>query len=233
MRIQSKFRDFYDYVGHRYGTDPGCLYLRGPLRQTSFDMPRGQTPGALDLGETRREASGLRSLDMSMIVAGLHAIPVIGNEYGSPPTFEAYQDDKHLHLLAKHRELGSPDPVPQRPKIPSEDAVKRMIRAVGAPVFRIRRVDLHWPSGWQHESCWRIHVDERVPILKDCGVPALVPAEQMWQSIYTVLTSVLRRDPDKEPPVQVGNDDRIEAAGFDLKTSFRHPVRLSRIKEPS
>ena len=40
-----------------------------------------------------------------------------------------------------------------------------------------------------------------------------------------MMNNVLRKSPDKEPPVTIGNDDRIEAAGFDLKTSFRHPIK--------
>lgn len=224
MRIVSKIKDYYDHVGHRYGSDPGCTYVRGLFQETDFDLARGETPGALFLGKLHR--ADLLNLDLSMIVAGLHAFPVIGNEYGSPATFEVFDEGRHGHMLATLREVGSRGDAPQRPQVPGEAALKNLIRAVGAPVFRIRLVDMHWPKGWQREGCWRVRVDQKVPILQDCGVASLVSAEQMWQSIYMVLTSVLRRDPDKEPPAKIGNQDRIEAAGFDLKTSFRHPVRL-------
>jgi len=36
MRIRSKWKDYYDFVSHKFGADPDVLYERKALKQTSF-----------------------------------------------------------------------------------------------------------------------------------------------------------------------------------------------------
>lgn len=130
---------------------------------------------------------------------------------------------RHAHLLVDDhlsRKRVKPKRLP--PPVPA-DRVEAIIRAVNAPVFLVRGVHRSERKG-SDARARTICFDERVPVLKDFGFPALFPPEVIWQDIYTTLTSVLRADPDKAPPVQVAEKYRIEGAGFDLKTSFRHPV---------
>lgn len=221
MRIQSKWVDYYDFISHRYGQDPLCTYVRGPLRDWYFDLPSDASLKGVRVGQTK--VGVYRSL--SILVAGLHAIPLIGHEYASPPRFEPFREE-HVPLLHMRYDLDAGREVPAAPVLPSEEQLRAMIRAVGAPVFRVSRVDRAFPRGYKHQAVWRVFVDTHVPILKNCGIPSLVPPEQMWQSIYEVLTAVLRKDPDKEPPRTVSNEERIDAAGFDRRTSFRDPVTL-------
>jgi hypothetical protein len=43
--------------------------------------------------------------------------------------------------------------------------------------------------------------------------------------IYNFIQNVLRKNPDTIPPVEVKNENKILSAGFDLKTSFRNPIK--------
>ena len=56
------------------------------------------------------------------------------------------------------------------------------------------------------------------PILKDLPITGLIPAEEIWQGIYDYLLKL------KEPVIidSRTNDEHIESAGFDKKTSFRN-----------
>jgi len=92
-------------------------------------------------------------------------------------------------------------------------------RVVGAPVFMIDGI--HWGYDSQHRKQPIIKVSPEIPITRDYGVPAVCSAEQMWQSVEHVITSVLKKSPDLEPPLKISNDEKIIAAGFDIKTSFR------------
>lgn len=67
-----------------------------------------------------------------------------------------------------------------------------------------------------HEEGGQGEIDN--PILKDLPITGLVPAEEVWQGIYDYLLKM------KEPVVidSRTNDEHIESAGFDKKTSFRN-----------
>lgn len=62
--------------------------------------------------------------------------------------------------------------------------------------------------------------------LNDLGFAAIMTAEQCYQEIESYLVNVLRDNPDKIPPVQVSDKDKIGQHGFDLKQSFRHRKEL-------
>ena len=64
-----------------------------------------------------------------------------------------------------------------------------------------------------------------MPNLGELNFGRMIPAEQMWQDIRATITDVLRPNPDRAPPVEISNEDKIHKAGFDGKTSFRHPVK--------
>jgi hypothetical protein len=218
-------RDYFDHVGHRYGQDPAVTYERAPLRPVEGE-PR---PGYLHLGDrgvTRAvpaEVANALRLDssktrgaggnyLSLVVAARWAFYAVEiDRYGPSPA------------LVLARELSdSGDP---RTELP-ERALHTLIRAVGVPVFRVVAAG---PVSWARPSDGHyVELDRRVPHLGALGVAAFVPAEQMWQEVYATCSNVLRADPDRAPPTEIANDDRVEAAGFDLKTSFRGPARAPR-----
>lgn len=61
---------------------------------------------------------------------------------------------------------------------------------------------------------------DKYPILVDYNVNRILSAEKVWLILSEWLGKQITR---QEPVVPVGDDKiRIQAAGFDLKTSFRH-----------
>lgn len=234
VRIQSKFKDYYDHISHRFGSDPNCVYLRGRLNDGQrYGDVTVDACGCEDGLFSRRlkQAKLPDSVQQSLVflVAAGHVFPLIDTD-----TFihgDTVATDHHEHTYEiignkddriETRTFGDPmiDP-------PSKDKLENLTRAVGTPVFLVKKVEQRWEN---KKAGWNVIIDERVPVLSDLGVPSHMPAEQMWQDIYTTLTSVLRKDPDKEVPVTLGNDIRVQKAGFDLKSSFRHPVNQKKVK---
>lgn len=63
------------------------------------------------------------------------------------------------------------------------------------------------------------------PILSSVsGFNKKFPSEKLYQDIYNFLIKN-KKNVDLDPPVEIDNISKIEKAGFDKKTSFRHPVK--------
>ena len=91
-------------------------------------------------------------------------------------------------------------------------------RLVGAPVFVVTDINPRFQNGV------KIQVDEFCPVLKEMGMSALISPEQMYQQLAYFMGNTMHPSPDTQPPVEVSNRDKILAAGFDLRQSFRHRV---------
>ena len=245
MRIQSTFKDYYDFVSHKFGEDPDIVYRRKNLfsgagkyfvsqkvdwagRDYFQDtMARSYPP----VGKKARGIDGIGlEYHLEWIVAGPHVTTFLVREVdGVAPTYEriVLKDPRYVYLFVhnfdrwseKDRREYDKKFVPW-PRVPEGEKLNDLIRTVGAPVFRLWRPGRHG----------KLVVADRVPVLKDFGFPAYIAPEQMWQDIYATITNVLRHNPDKAPPVTVEEKYRIEAAGFDLKTSFRNPINLRKLK---
>ena len=214
MKIRAKFKDYYDFVGRRYGEDPDCVYNRGPLpEKLSFPWPREDCSFSVSF-----KYSNPKDYYVSFVVAGPHVIPFM--DFGWHFVEGIYTH--HLDLLLPKYEgfLGNeymPDCFNGKPVCyPDVERLQDLIRLVGAPVFLVKPRARHGSGP--------VTVDSRIPNLGNLGFASFVSPGQMWQDIYTTMTSVLRKNPDKEPPLTVNNEERIQAAGFDLKTSFRNPI---------
>lgn len=233
MRIQSKFRDYYDFISHRYGQDPQIVYERKPLTVTSVPASAldSEARAAIGIPDVRRRVVDAdRWYCGASIVAGRYVFPFLRRCAARGDRWEMADEDNPAHRkalteewqdkLGKRRWWRRSDRGPLVPtRTPPEEPLYRVIRAVGVPVFAV--TEMRWGE---------LLLSERVPVLADHGIPALVSAEQMWQNLFHVLSNVLRTSPDKEPPCTVGNEDRIEAAGFDLRSSFRHPVNVKKVR---
>lgn len=226
MKIQSRFKDYYDFISHRFGQDPNCVYVREPFRVgkgrhiETVDVEVGKNFPYFYQNPYRYRNIGDVSYELEFIVAASHVIPFLRTRvYAGRETFRMITWLEYDQIFGMGWG-GKPD----RPLVPEGEALADLIRKVGAPVFHLRS-----NGGYREHT---VEVFRRIPVLQDLGFPAVIPAPVMWQDIYTTLSSVLRKDPDKAPPVTLANDDRVHAAGFDLKTSFRHPInrRVKRVK---
>lgn len=78
------------------------------------------------------------------------------------------------------------------------------------PVFLIRS-----------DGRFKLTVDEYVPNLGELGFGGILSPEQCYQELSYFIGNVLCDSPDLKLPCEINNEERIIAAGFDLKNSFR------------
>lgn len=90
--------------------------------------------------------------------------------------------------------------------------VLALSRQVNAPVFT-------FTSSFRNN---KVNVDGNVPILSTMGIPALIPAEQLYQDIAYFLGNTMKGSPDLMPATAQTDKEKILSAGFDIKASFRH-----------
>ncbi len=234
MRIQSKFKDYYDHVASCYGQDPDVVYER--KSGIGCEIPWNAMAGKREAGSTilrdtfenyawgGERGRGTRRIhvgsffEMEFLVAGPHCFAIARHKSGKAVLLGPGHD-----RFLEREQFGPRMDEPRRPALPTPEQIVNLIHVVKAPVFLVR--------GWC-DSRDQIRVFDDVPILADLGIPAVVPPEQMWQDIYSTIINVLRRNPDKAPPVEVDNQHKIWAAGMDPKTSFRHPVNPKPKRKP-
>ena len=59
------------------------------------------------------------------------------------------------------------------------------------------------------------------PLLRDTGIPALIPPFEIYKNLEMYISSL-----KTEKTVDIAtNDEKIINHGFDMKSSFRHPIK--------
>lgn len=61
------------------------------------------------------------------------------------------------------------------------------------------------------------------------GISGVISTFEIYQGISNFFVE-LKGNEDLNPPVELANNDKIVKAGFDIKTSFRHPINVIRKK---
>lgn len=244
MRINSKFKDYYDYIGHKFGQDPDVVYNRGPIPKAE-EYQFGYRPDLLwrssfierqnclywvveDLFRKNSETSDPTIKDQFLYVcAGELIFPYIQREIfreewdqNAKKMVSGLSTIEHIQvsegIVRQYLGAGWEGERAISRYEAGLEKLKRGLpeiqRELNAPVFEIYR-------GFNG-----VHVSQYPPRLADFDIPSRVSAQDMWQNIYSTMTNVLRKNPDKEPPVKISNQDKIVKAGFDLKTSFRNPI---------
>jgi hypothetical protein len=232
MKIRSKFKDYYDHVGQRFGEDPDVVYSRGRIKSEGYEVDppryrgRHMTSGRSSFHHYLRPRDSQRDrtlYSLELLAAGELVFPVVRmaqrtsddvNRVVSGVVSYRHLDEPTLQWIQGY----SPDN-----KYYDEELLWHIFHeelTKFRPNLEKAQVDLQAPVFLYGEK----GIYERVPILREHGIPALVSAQQMWQNVYSIIVNRLRKNPDKAPPVAISERDRIVKAGFDLKTSFRHPV---------
>lgn len=215
MIIRSKFKDYYDYVCGKFGIDEEVVYNRFPIKDNTRFV-------CADTKAQFLKYDYVGDFKFEYIVAGTYIFPIVykyKNDlfYTLQPSSldEFYQSIKdNKWKLARYKHLCEPN------CRLSPETIAALVKTVGHPTFKILDLKVEWPQS-SNSAELVIYVDSAIPILKDYKVAALASAEDMWKSIYTTITNTLRDNPDKKPPVELNDKDKIVKAGFDLKTSFR------------
>jgi len=76
-----------------------------------------------------------------------------------------------------------------------------------------------------NSSTTEYEVSDEVPFLAKMKFNQYMDAEELYQEIDYWIGNVLQDNPDTNPPVEIDNKHKIISNGFDLKTSFRHPIK--------
>lgn len=261
MKIISKFRDYYDYVGHVYGeSDSRWVYNRHPFEKPPVH-PSGHQPTSIEvtvpgylifpeLHDRDRYSSkafttedGLAHYYTEVLcVAGTVYAPIgrkrtdpyraiVDPRYGpdnddrSPTLFSpkhtfmrelekrAAKDGKELDLKSVAFRSVHSSLTPYRYNL-----LDRVHRAVKAPVFKL----LHYRHPRGNSDTTALQIDCNIPILQEYGFSGVVDPLKLFQEIEYYLVNVMQDSPDTMPPTTMTDKEKIVAAGFDTKQSFRH-----------
>ena len=227
MVIQSPFKDYYDFVAHRYGGgDPKIVYLRdrlAPLKKSrtgdSYETSqavevKGHCP-LPTLPAWRLNNDPWREMYLVVAAKAYLLKRTSGIDNHNPNSYTVVDP---LVIAWEEKQLGR-----WRRRYGGFEFGKEMpflvelSRKVHAPVFAIEGISQPWRSGADE-----IRIPGLCPVLAQVGMPALVSAEQMYQDLAYFVGNTMKPHPDTEPPVAVSNKEKILKAGFDLKKSFRH-----------
>ena len=226
MVIKSPFKDYYDFVANQYGGgDPAIVYVRNRL------APMERTP--LDgLRQTWREVTVLDDCPLSASIwwrpeEGICEmfLSVAGRAYVLRKKSDLNDDDPNTYTVippaeidCEERKRGYYGKRYRGFEFGKESAfLVELSRTVAAPVFAIQSI--LYP--YRTDTCV-LRIPGPCPVLKEVGMPALVPPQQMYQDLAYFVGNTMKPHPDTEPPVEVSNRQKIVKAGFDLKQSFRH-----------
>ena len=226
MKIIDNKKDYYDYLSGIYGIDnlivydrrgsvpisPDCFSLKGAeyffsQRILPFDKPitrkncwELKSFAKRKLAEKTKKRSYSKSWTEGDIY---HFILEVGNTHYRFE-IERWLDEKQPERL--HVETTLLDTIKN---------VKQ--RYSSAPICIITcRAEYYW---WHHEVRWK-DTNGRIenPILANTFIPKLIPPDEIWQALYDYLSSL------KDTPITDSRTDeqKLESAGFDKKTSFRN-----------
>lgn len=236
MIIQSQFKDYYDFVAQQYGGgDPKIIYERKPFTQQwsveqdyrrAGGSPRDATirlrPWPWDARYAIEKDEGWQC--KWLCVAGKYYL-LVNNHVGA--TWTLFRKD-HIAVMEF---LGLDTPKQKRQ---GRYWVRNWLSMRDRHPFDYY-IAKH-PTAGRDQYLIEFHrkiqaavftytergVDEQIPILADLGFPKLIDPYSLYQDLSYFVGNLLHESPDMKPPVEVSNADKIHAAGFDLKQSFRH-----------
>lgn len=238
MKIISPFRDYYDRIAHQYGGgDPRIPYVRKPFTEvqtfTSIDHLPNLTHKFYKKKLSEEHQKKLDTCVLKwLVIAGKYYL-LVGNTAPEKviPDFHILDENKHdflIEYLKIHdttsywwwrrykRKQMSVQEILDRYVGFSEPTLIGLSKSFKAPVFILA------PANPPPRQDSLMAVEKNIPILNDLGLPSIISAEQMYQDIAHFIGNVMKDLPDADPPVALQNREKIEKAGFDLRTSFRH-----------
>ena len=225
MRIIDNKKDYYDYLSGVYGIDnlivydrrgsvpinPDCISLKGAeyyfcQKTLPLDKPiKGKHNWELkSIAKRRLAETQKRSYRKSWTEGDIyHFILEVGNTHYRFE-IERWLDEKKPACL--HMETTLLDTI--------KDVQQRYSNV---PMCIITcRAQYRW---WHHEVQWE-DTNGRIenPILANTFIHKLIPPAEIWQTLYDYLSSL------KDTPITDSrtDDQKLESAGFDKKTSFRN-----------
>lgn len=215
MKIISKYKDYYDYLQGIWGVDEKLVLDRTKwdrLPETDYDyrvwlfwigdlFTAGMWLGGKLLFGTQLEQHG----ELFTVETGMTGLSW-SERWDANKLVEAGETEFYIVRFTDGRGYKSSVMVTKE----ARTVTWRPKEAQHVPVL----VQTHRVGG---QSIFHM------PRLLETGVQRSIPPEQAWQSLSAFLARQL--DQKSNSPNTQTNADKIVAAGFDLKTSFRHPVK--------
>lgn len=231
MRIISKFKDYYDYVGGMYyDTDDKVIYNRDKITEPSTQhrkyniidkhfiaIPdRDRLDFTVDRNWNKPIKRGIGNLYMkTLLVCGiaypLYCIHKSNNLYNEYKLL----DDEGIEFINQCWTVNIDSLTSKK-----HQALIELSRLINSPVFIFKDQRNHGNNYFRIEHT----IEMEVPNLRKLGFNKIKRAEILYQELEYFIGSILPGKPDSLPipSIPFTDKDKILNAGFDLKQSFRH-----------
>jgi hypothetical protein len=223
MRVLDKrSKDYYDYLSFQYGEpDKSITFARQDARKITGDdllkfVLRNMNKDSYDLSFTQTfmlEAGYVQWL------FGLDDIVIKDGKRPEDPqtvtarVFLIRKFTENIHIFQKELSIA------KDLRVKTNGYWWRF--NVGN-VKSIREINFKYCMG-EKQSCNRIDL----PILSETQIPAIIPAQELYAALDNYVTA---RNNDKDVSIPLTDVDKAINHGFDKKTSFRNPTKLSELK---
>ena len=254
MLIISPFKDLYDYLPHIYGVDNKVIYDRNYVisieEKDHLTIKNFINEHHTDIF-TRFYLSD-RSMEMYrrkifgfLIILG-QFVPVIGtscNDRAETMSVRNYFTDYKFEFCNHNNFTEYSEEVIEYSYNIYKSKNNNRVRLYYPPKEKLltwldKMKDRYYPELMEIQdkynqpimSSFWIHYNKNlfnynVPILSSVkDFNKKFPEDKLYQDIYNFFIKN-KKNEDLLPPVEVDNTSKIEKAGFDKKTSFRHPVK--------
>jgi hypothetical protein len=218
MKIQSRYKDYYDYVAHQFGGgDPKVVYERERVVAPTYHDGQIAYENTMDVPTNMSLYIPNSSLRWGRNITGsswyFKGLVVAGRWY------MLRQESRAPAVRGTSKEFPKRELGPWTIHITREASGQfqpRMVelsRLVKAPVFTVVG------DGYNYHK-----VEGKVPHLGDLGFAKIMSPEQCYQEIAMFLGNTILVNPDETPESKppLTNEERAVAHGFDKKVSFRH-----------
>lgn len=219
MKIVSNTKDYYDHVANILGVDETLRYERLPF--VTERMPDGSAfyPDDHDLPITQSVADEYRA-DAANSRFGRR---VLGDVWYDRRTVWYLFVGGNAYTVWKD-EIGMENNTPiygpalVREQIECPGWLHGVSMVIGKPVFLLKAVH----TKYMHRGANIATVANIPPVLADMGLPRLLDAFSAYSSIQTWMENMRSVSDALNGIPEADNKIKIQAAGFDLKTSFRN-----------
>jgi len=223
MRIISKWKDYYDHIGHVYGgqQDNHVVYERKPISITSSGIFLTEEVEFVDTKEQTLRLPRLYIHNVSSVwlFVAVKSYLCIG---GCGEPYYLLDEQKHKHLLPELYipKLYIPKLSRSLSRAVYEDYVgvtdvwgERISKELNLPVF------FYYQQYCAKRERLLFVVQGQCPVLADIGFPKIMSAEQAYQNIAFYIANTLTK---QEQPIKMTDIEKVVSHGFDEKTSFRN-----------
>lgn len=227
MIIRTNNKDFYDYFQHIYGQDQNIVWDRDIVTRDKDKLHIGNSVNSsIFQADVKLDKFGLINYKVhapgAIYHLGISNISILGKIF---LIYKGKLVDKQLFdkLL---RDGNCSEFIFTWPPKTQWEAVLDYTNGINKEALKIHK-HLNVPIIEFYVNYHNyVSVQNLVPILSQ--IPNLVKTlgspEIFYQQLYNFFIEN-RENVDLEPPVSVDNKSKIQKAGFDLKTSFRHPIK--------